>query len=314
LDAQTNPNVSQDHIESLLNFYAAIVGAPDPSTIYTGIEIAYKDELAQIIDERFGPVFEILDRTAQGKDVLTSEEFAGAMDESRLWLAGNHSPEWLNWKITPKKGGYATYQETKEFIAGQNPAGVARLRAVTLLGHEMLGHGLVSVRAQQYGDPHLQIGLPGFEKFGEAWATKLGWVASGTSSAGAIDFYTDIALALGSINGRPYSREELLPMSHARAIVTEQLETGNLVLDPNTYQRVTLKGNQAINRITRTGLLTKDVIYYAGYDRLDTLISQHRANGVSMERIFGYFTLGGFDPDIDVHREHVQKWTGRPGF
>jgi hypothetical protein len=310
LRLQSNNAVDQSLVNTLLEFYSSVAGEPDMAAPDTDIEINH--EVAQLITERFGPVLEILDNTAVGRDVLTTEEFSAVFAAAIKWLAENNNPEWATWKIRVRPGGFAVYQETKEIIIGANPAGATRLRVRTLLAHELLIHVLGSVNANRYGDRNLELGLPGFDPFEEGKASLVGWAVSGSASSGAIDFYSDIALALGSIDDQPRSREELLIISNARAIVRAQAEADDQPPTDSVIKRLSLTANQTINRIFRGGgLFTKDIVYYHGYKQADSFIKRKRAEGISIGRIFDYLLLGGFDPTIDLHRDHVQRVTGQ---
>ncbi len=312
IELQSYPLADQRQVDYLLNFYTSIAGDPDPSSTTSSIDTSLWPEIAAVMNERYSAIFELLDNTAVGKDVLTTEEYAPIFVNAVKWLAQNDNPEWANWKVVKRPGGFAVYQETKEIIVGANPAGLPRLRIKTLLAHELLSHALRSVTAYAMGDYNLALGLPGYDAFEEGKATLLGWAVSGKFTEGAIDFYTDIAIARGSIDGRPRSRDDLLAMSRARAIINAQTEEDGLVLDNNGMQRVLIRGNQQVNRIFRGGgLLTKDIVYYDGYDKAYSFIRRLRAYGISMGGILDYLKLGGFDPELDMHRDHVLEVTGK---
>lgn len=310
LDLRSHPKADQHQVGFLLNFYASVVGEPDPDSTAPSIDTKYWPEIAQFMDQHYAEIFKLLEDTAVGKDILTTEEYAPVFADAVQWLAENR-PEWADWKVTEKLGGFAVYQETKEIIVGANPAGLSRLRIKTLLAHEVLTHAMRSATASKFGDRDLEPGLPGYDVFEEGIATLIGWAVSGKATQGAIDFYIDIALALGSIDGRPRSRDELLRMSRARAIINAQTEENGAILNDDELRRVYLRANQIINRIFRGGLLTKEVIYHHGYNKADSYIKKQRARGLSIGHILSYLMLGGFDPSIDIHQDHVLERTGQ---
>lgn len=311
---QEMPHVDQHALEYLLDFYRSVVGEPG------GFEQTPYDSLwPQIVtfmNTRFKPLFDIFDAVAEKKEWICPEDSKLILADMLKWLSVNHNPAWARWKVKEKNDAtMAAYPETEEFTVGMLTPPCLPILAKGGIIHELL-HALRTINGRKFNE-NLAIGLAGFRTYDEGFANLVGYAVAGMADIGPEILYSNIALALGSIDENPVSRSKLLRVAYNSSKVGWQA-TGGQGLLPLSRKR----GNFSFTtRIFRGGrgddfgtiqpVFTKDIMYHEGYIRAERYFQKMLSEGKSMDEIFDYLTLGGFNPEDSQHVEYVEKVTGQ---
>jgi hypothetical protein len=117
------------------------------------------------------------------------------------------------------------------------------------------------------------------------------------------DRYLDVALALGTIDGRPHTRHELFELVYARATVRSQAAG-----KPERPGNIERESWAHVNRIFRgtlgndiVGVFTKDIAYYQGYQKMTAFVIDELKAGSSPHELWSLLTLGKYDPTDALH-------------
>jgi len=145
--------------------------------------------------------------------------------------------------------------------------------------------------------------VPGYIDAEEGFACFVEHALSGAAPRKMYDRYLDVALALGTIDGRPHTRQELYKLVYARNTIRWQAagkieRASNIERESwahvNRIFRGTL-GNDAV------GVFTKDIAYYQGYQKMTAFVIDELNAGISPDELWSLLTMGKFDPTDLLH-------------
>lgn len=317
---QANPTIDQEAVNFLLDFYEPLVGKPDHEAAASAEEkqeAQLHQEIAEIMNQRYHPLIKLFDEPK--KTTFAPKDLKDISVAACAWLAEyDQQPGWSDWKVVEAPDViFSIEQARREIVIGMLRQPSSPNRARGLFVHEVLVHAMRSVKGYASGNERLGVGLSNADEFEEGLATFIEYALSPPGKVSGCEHYISIALALGKLDGRYHNRAELLKISQAKVKIAYQ-DIGSYDPANNTGQSM---ANSRVNRIFRGGrgddfgerqaVFTKDIIYHRGYIRARRYIQQLRDNGVRMEDILDYLTLGVFDPTNPQHREAVFYATGR---
>jgi hypothetical protein len=155
----------------------------------------------------------------------------------------------------------------------------------------------------QHLSHEFEQGLPGYIDAEEGFACFVEHALSGQPPRKMYDRYLDVALALGTIDGRPRTRQDLFRLVHARNIVRTQ--AAGKVERPGNIRR---ESWAHVNRIFRgtlgneiVGVFTKDIAYYQGYQKMSAFVVDELDAGAEPAELWSLLTLGKYDPTDVLH-------------
>ena len=117
----------------------------------------------------------------------------------------------------------------------------------------------------------------------------------------------DIAYALGQVDGRKHTRQEMLDLALNRA-----MKRNDEAEQPSGAEDVLKSVYNHVNRIYRgsrgddhIGIYTKDIAYYVGFRKIGAYITEQVNDGKSIDDVMAYLLAGRFDPTLESHQEHM---------
>jgi hypothetical protein len=133
------------------------------------------------------------------------------------------------------------------------------------------------------------------------------------------DRYTNIALALGTIDGVQKTRQQIFDINFARQLIRAQVKGAikGAILDEADIASLKRKTWIHVDRIYRGGpgddlesrqaIFTKDVIYHIGYRQMVEYITGQLDQKMTAADIFAYLSQAAFDPNNPKHRERLEQ-------
>lgn len=270
-------------------------------------------ELGQVIEEKYNDVFKMLDASSV-PDVLDAGAIADYFESTLGLLIANHDANWSEWKIVrdPDRDSLVVYPDKREIVIGMKRAAVSKLELRGLVAHEVLGHAQRALNgykiSEQFGK-----GLPGNMDIEEGIACAIEYAVTGKIPQKIVDRYTDIALALGMIDGRKHSRSEVIDNALKRANEMNankplELQQSSEVIEAEVYKNV--------NRIYRgtsgdeiVGVFTKDHVYYSGFIAFCEYIKGLCESDMPIEQVYDYIMQARFNPLDTQHVDELENVT-----
>ncbi len=299
-----NPHVDQSLLKHVLATYAASEVEMSAETkqpedfsesakaFKTFLEEEYKEELS---------VFDSLDDEAQASPAETAELFTRALDKLKA-----KDSAWNEWAVEiTDTTSLAIVSKSKRIRVGKNrvPFKASEIRG--LFGHEVLVHTKRAIEARRLGDEELALGLPNYLQGEEGVAIFIETSLNGQVPTKIINRYVDTAIALGDILPQAFTRQELFDFVMTREIVRAQAEQQTNIVDISSLQKQVW---EHVNRIYRgssgdehIGVFTKDALYYAGFKDMAKYIHEKLQQGMSVDQLFTYLTVGKFNPLNPLH-------------
>ncbi|MEP6710434.1 MAG: tyrosine/phenylalanine carboxypeptidase domain-containing protein [Candidatus Saccharibacteria bacterium] len=177
-----------------------------------------------------------------------------------------------------------------------------------LFSHEVLVHGLRGVNGQKVSK-ELGTGLPGYLDAEEGFGVFVEFAISGQISEKNIDRYVDVAYALGQIDGKEHTRQELLDHAMHRA-----LERNNQAEIKKSKEDLEKEVYAHVNRIYRgslgnehIGIFTQDISYHKGFIDMAHYVNDQIDQGKTVEEIFTFLSSGKFDPTNPKHLAYIDE-------
>lgn len=309
---EKNDNVSKDPLQFLLNTYREILQSAGESIeeeTSTEIQKQAIREYGEALIERYKPLFELIDTSEKTEYAPT--DIAELFNNALEWLKANDGEDWESWAIVFNDSTMLSVDAIGRKIkiaSRRESASPKDVRA--LLAHELLVHALRGKNGYKAGDDRLATGLPGYLDAEEGLGILVEEAVNGELPEKAVDRYLDIALALGTINGKQLTRQELFKISYARHLVREQSK-GALSQDEITKLQKKVwghidriyRGGKGSSKDTRQSIFSKDIAYYVGYKQMAGYITEQLALGKSASEVLDYLSQGKFDP---TNADHVQ--------
>lgn len=276
----------------------------------SSIESVKKEKVVKFfstqLDKRFGEILNVFD-DADIPDTLSPQDIQKHMSAALNNLIDSDS-RWQDWTVQIVKG--ANISRSGNIIkVGEDQVSMSKNELKGLFAHEVLVHGLRSINGAEKSEL-LKKGLPRYLSSEEGIATLVEYSMSGEVPQKIIDRYTDIALALGKIGGKKFSRQELYDFVLAREKVRVSLGRETYKSD----EELEKKCSQHVVRIYRgtqgndhIGVFTKDCLYYEGFHAMLQYISSELEQGKDEDELYNFLMLGKFDPLNEMHVKFVKE-------
>jgi hypothetical protein len=307
-------NVSQSHLETVLAAYypGAVVYDANPNlaaNIDTHRERQAVRRYGEVLKRRYQPIFDMVDAT--GKERFTPQDLGLVFTDALDWLTEHDDSAWGEWAAIPKEGTSLSVspKERRIKIADRRePATVAATKG--LLAHELLVHAARAKNGFKTGDQKLGLGLPGYADSEEGLGVLAEHAINGVLPEKAGDRYTDIAMALGTVEGVQRTRHQLFEVAYPRSLVRAQtrgettVDTANLANEAWVHVDRIYRGGLGDDRATHQAVFTKDIVYYRGYRQMVGFLADRLDAGYTAEAIYDYLIAAKFDP---YNKQHVSR-------
>lgn len=314
--------VSLDSEESWSKCYTQIVsekyGIPDAAeamALDLGAEINDSLESAaaamgDYIKETYGPVLGAVEAKVAGLEILEPEDVAQAFEAGLSVLANQYDPAWNKWNVyrDEKKESLSVVSERQIIKVGMHRPAMQAKQLKPLFTHETLFHAQRALNGFKV-NKELGSGLPDYLYIEEGLGVFSEYALTGEIPQKNIDRYTDIAYALGQIDGKPHNRTEML-----ERVVNRALERNQELESKKTYETIIDESHAHVNRIYRSPLgeenvhaFTKDIVYHKGFLRVGEYINRELQAGKKIEAIMQFLLQGKFDPTNQSHLNYLKK-------
>lgn len=269
------------------------------------------EKTARVLDEylrvRYAPVFEAI-AVDESIDVLSTTDVADVFERGIAVLADQHDTDWATWRVerNDEKSALSVAAGSEKVIVGMKRAAMQPHELIPLFAHEVLVHGLRGLNGAKR-DKRLQTGLPGYLDAEEGLGVFVEYALSGDIPEKNIDRYTDIAYALGQIDGVQHTRAELLERALVRAENRNAKATS-----PRSHDDVVKAAYAHVNRIYRgslgneyIGVFTKDIAYHKGFLEVGSYIRDQLEAGKLIDDVMTYLLQGKFSPLVKEHVDYL---------
>lgn len=240
-------------------------------------------------------------------DLLTPQDIKKYMSIALDKLISDDS-RWAGWAVEIADG--ANISRTGNSIkVGRDRVSMHKKELKGIFAHEVLVHGARSVNGSERSEM-LKKGLTGYLSSEEGIATLAEYAMSGEIPQKIVDRYTDIALALGKIKNKKFTRQELsdfvIKREKVRTLLGKEDYGSDDELDKKCAQHVAriYRGSQGNNYI---GVFTKDYIYYEGFDKMLDYISEEIEKSVNENDLYDFLMQGKFDPLNETHVSYIMS-------
>ena len=311
-------NVSPEQLNVLLAAYEPLVQSSSTSK---GCENQPDDKEKMAMQafggaliDAYGPIFEAVGDDAN-RTILPGD-FITLFKSAKNWLAEEHSATWKDWKVVETGGNSLSMSSaSNEIRVPKNRQSSSAAETRGLLGHELLAHGVRPQNGYLTGFEEFGKGLAGWTDTEEGLGVAIEYALTGNLPDKITSRYIDIALAMGTVDGKQKTRSELFKISFARKYVQTQLE--GTVIDAAAIQDMTLGMWGHIDRIYRGGrgdtftpnqaIFTKDIIYFTGYTDIAGFIVKQIDNGRSARDVMEFLLSGRFNPIDPKHIDWIES-------
>lgn len=311
---QTNYSVDAEQLDFLLQTYDDILRHSSAPHEY---HVAFADDEADRAAAAFGGFLKECyphSLTVFDGDPAQLIDAAGIVErfETALSQLQAHREDfWKEWRVLVTDDSCLSVNpQTRRLVVGSHRASVELGELRGLFGHEVLVHALRAGNGQHLSH-EFERGLPGYIDAEEGFACFIEHALSGVAPHKMYDRYLDVALALGTIDGRPHTRQELFKLVHARNVVRTQA-AGKTERASNIER----ESWSHVNRIFRgtlgndvVGVFTKDIAYYEGYQKMTSFVIDELALGTSPDELWSLLTLGKFDPTDTLHMLELVRYS-----
>ncbi len=311
-DLRTYSNVD----EALVNFTAEQLPQPFETESQKRSELehgAHIELLGKAVEDKYDDLFERIGFTEYDPDKIYQINEIVAVFEQCLEALKLSDEAWNEWEVIKDEDSaiLSVNSPKKQIVVGMLRSPIAAQELKGLFAHEVLVHATRSVNGGKH-DELLGSGLPDGAKAEEGTGVFIEYVVSGILPQKIIDRYLDIALAMGTIDGKKRTRAEIYTISMARSIVREQSGSSKAVNIEAIHKKVTTQ----VNRIFRgsrgdnhVAVFTKDIIYYQGFIEISQWVQDQIKAGVDPGDILDYLQAGKFDPTNEKHVAYFKKKT-----
>ena len=293
-----NPDVAKRILEDFCN--------SEYSRPFT--EIA--QQAGSYFNEHYGDVYAALELD-NAPESISMEDAAERIKHGIQVLADNEEL-WGRWSVSRNydKSQMSVAATSRKVIIGMSGRPVTPSDLKRLFTHEVLVHAARAVGDEKAGAYNQYPGgLPGYLDIDEGLGIFSEYAVTGDVPMRIYDRYVDIAYALGQIDGKPHTRQELLYVALQRAI-----DRNEKAESPKSIEDITSNVYNHVNRIYRgsrgdeyIGIYTKDITYYAGFLKIGEYIENEISRGKAMPEVLDYVLSGRFDPTNEKHVRHIAK-------
>lgn len=267
------------------------------------------EKMSAFLNEKYASVFAALD-IESSTDTISPSGIADRFEAALAILADEHDADWSEWTVerNDEKDSLSVVAPSKKILVGMRRASVQPQQLKSLFSHEVLVHGLRGVNGRKVSK-ELGTGLPGYLDAEEGFGVFVEYAISGKVSEKNIDRYVDVAYALGQIDGKEHTRQELLDHAMQRAIdrnSQSEIKKSMEDIEKEIYAHV--------NRIYRgslgnehVGVYTKDISYHKGFIDMGRYVKGQIDEGKTIEEIFSFLSMGKFDPTNPQHLAYIDE-------
>jgi len=302
---QTNYHVDPRQLDFLLETYDDVLRHSDTPHQYTAAfdessVRALAEQLGLFLHERYAAALDVFagDLAQPIEPTGIVERFERALDALR-----EREAFWTAWQVRVTDDSCLSVNPlAKRLVVGSHRSQVELGELKGLFGHEVLVHALRASNGQHLSH-EFESGLPGYIDAEEGFACFVEQALSGIAPQKMYDRYLDVALALGTLDGRPHTRPELFQLVYARNLVRSSA-AGRL----GQATQLEHESWAHVNRIFRgtlgndiVGVFTKDISYYQGYQKITAFICNEVASGADIDELWTLLTLGKYDPTDLLH-------------
>ncbi len=302
---QTNYDVDPELLDKLLLTYDDILRRSDaPHEYAMAFDVADAEVAAGVFGKFLREHYPFALQVFAG-DPHQRIDATDIVERFELALAElqNREDFWKEWKVLITDDSCLSVNPLeKRLVVGSHRAGVELGELEGLFGHEVLVHALRAGNGQ-YLSHEFEQGLPGYIDAEEGFACFIEHALSGHAPRKMYDRYLDVALALGTIDGRPHTRHELFELVYARATVRSQAagkkeRPGNIERESWAHVNRIFRGTLGNDIV---GVFTKDIAYYQGYQKMTAFVIDELKAGSSPHELWLLLTLGKYDPTDALH-------------
>lgn len=298
--------------DAFTNLSIEVYGAPDPDVakiIDAGggekIIEKYKPIYAKIneyFESQFGFALNV-SGMEKNDDEVDARDIYNIFSDGLNQLKQNDS-RWGEWRVIMIEGtDISCNQAERQIEIGSKRISKIKPKSLkALFTHEVLVHGLRAVNAKGVG---IDSALPRYilAEEGLAKLSERAFASDDESILTSMENYSDMAAALGMIDGRKYTRKEIITRKINRYMdkgkpITERL---NKQID-NSAARI-FRGTPGSEEVS--GVFTKDVSYFGGFVPIAEFIKTGLEKGQSINDIMGYLLSAKFDPNNPDHAEFM---------
>lgn len=261
-------------------------------------------EVGHFLDAEFSDVYDALELN-EAPDRIDMSDLADRFERAVSVLAEKKDIAWAEWVVDRNdvKDQLSVMPAAKKIVVGMKRADVSPEECKGLFTHEVLLHAQKAVNGSKVSK-EFGSGLPGYLDAEEGQGVFLEYAVTGKVPEKNIDRYVDISLALGMIDGKKRTRNELIDFATTRALIRNELRSERIP-DEDVLKSVYAH----VNRIYRgslgneyVGVFTKDIAYHKGFLEMGEYISNELISGRSIKEIMIYLLSGKFDP---TNRKHI---------
>lgn len=302
---QTNYQVDAEALDYLLQTYDDILRHSNaPHEYPLPFNEQYADNAARILGEFIRQQYSHALAVFDGDPTLPVDA-RGIVErfERALEALQQRDGFWSQWRVLVTDDSCLSVNPlTKRLIVGSHRATIELGDLQGLFGHEVLVHALRANNGQHLSHEFEQ-GLPGYIDAEEGFACFVEHALSGRPPRKMYDRYLDVALALGTIDGKPRTRQELFRLVYARNTVRAQAagrqeRPGNIRRESWSHVNRIFRGTLG-NEIV--GVFTKDIAYYQGYQKMAVFVIDELLSGTSPDELWSLLTAGKYDPTDVLH-------------
>lgn len=267
------------------------------------------EAMHRYIDSKYKAVFEALE-AGETPDTLSPTMVADRFEAALKVLAESYDEDWSAWTVerNEEKDSLSIVPPEKKILVGMRRAELPAKQLKSLFAHEVLIHAQRSLNGDKR-HTELSTGLPNYLDIEEGLGVFVEYALTGEVPEKNIDRYIDIAFALGMIDSKKHTRQEMLE------IVLERLKKRNDASETKKSEEAIEKEAFAhVNRIYRgslgnehIGVFTKDIVYYKGFLDAGQYIETQLEAGKSIDEIMDFLLQGKFDPTNDAHVKFVEN-------
>ncbi len=253
----------------------------------------------------YADVFACADRKVLPQ-ILTPDDVKGVFSDVLDTLSRNHDSDWSEWSVVvdDTKDSLSVVSRDKQIIIGGERRDMPADELHGLIAHEMLVHAQCSLNGYKTSEL-LGTGLPGYLDAEEGLGVFVEFALTGKIPRKIIDRYTDIAYALGQLDGTTHTRQETL----ARVMSREQMRAPE-----KSWQEVEDFAYPHVNRIYRgslgndhIGVFTKDIAYYNGFMKTIEFFIRAHEQAIPIGETMRFRMSGCFDPNDSTHRGYLEN-------
>lgn len=311
---QTNYDVDAQLLDFLLQTYDDILRHSDAPHEYT---VQFNDDQANaaatafdaFLREKYPYSLSVFD--GDPNQLIDAAGIVERFEQALAQLQTHRDEFWQQWRVMITDDSCLSVNPvTKRLIVGAHRARVELGELRGLFGHEVLVHALRAGNGR-YLSHEFERGLPGYIDAEEGFACFVEHALSGAVPRKMYDRYLDVALALGTIDGRPRTRQDLFRLVNARNLIRTQAagkaeRTSAIERESWTHVNRIFRGTLGNDVV---GVFTKDIAYYEGYQKMTAFIIEELTAGAVPEELWSLLTLGKFDPTDALHVIELARYS-----